>query len=56
MRNALGLAVAGFLAACAVEDPPSVSPEMVEAAVEQAQLESERAIAPAPKRTSEASR
>jgi hypothetical protein len=56
MRNALGLAVAGFLAACSVEDPPSVSPETVEAAVEHAQLESERATASAPERTSETSR
>lgn len=56
MRNALGLAVAGLLAACAMEEPPSVSPETVEAAVEHAQLESERATVPAPKRGSETSR
>lgn len=56
MRNAFALAVVGFLAACAGEDTPSVSPETVEAAVEHAQLESERAVAPAPKRASGASR
>lgn len=56
MRNALGLAVAGLLAACGVEQPPSVSPETVEAAVDQAQLESERAAAPASERASKASR
>jgi hypothetical protein len=36
------MAVAGLLAACAAEDPPQVSPETVEAAVEHAQLEMER--------------
>lgn len=56
MRNALGFALSGFLAACAVEEPPSVSPETVEAAVEHAQLELERATAPAPKSASETSR
>lgn len=56
MRNALGLAVAGFLAACAAEEPPSVSPETVEAAVEHAHLELERATGSEPKRASESSR
>lgn len=54
MRNAIGLAFAGLLAACGVEQPPSVSAETVEAAVEHAQLESERATAPAQKRASKA--
>lgn len=56
MRNALGLAVAGFLAACAAEKPPGVSPETIEAAVEHAHLELERATVRAPKRASESSR
>lgn len=56
MRNALGLAAVAFLAACAVEEPPGVSPETVEAAVEHAHLELERATGPEPKRTSKTSR
>lgn len=56
MRNAFGLAVAGFLAACAAEEPPGVSRETVEAAVEHAHMELERATAPASKRASETSR
>lgn len=56
MRSAFGLAAAGLLAACAVEEPRSVSPETVEAAVEHAQLELERATAPAAKRASETPR
>lgn len=55
MREAVALAVAGFLAACAAEDPPKVSPEVVEAAVEHAHLELERATRPAPDRGSQAS-
>lgn len=45
MRNALGLAAAGFLAACAVEEPPRVSAETIEAAVEHAHLQAERVTA-----------
>ena len=56
MRNAIASAVAGMLAACAVEEPPRVSAETVEAAVEHAHLELERATAPSPKRASETSR
>lgn len=47
MRNALILFVAALLAACAAELPPQVDPEAVEAAVEHAHLELERATAPA---------
>ncbi|HEX8125209.1 MAG TPA: hypothetical protein VF548_06470 [Allosphingosinicella sp.] len=53
MRNALALGVAGLLAACASEKPPEVSAEAVEAAVEHAHLELERATAPTPARASE---
>jgi hypothetical protein len=56
MRNALGLAAALLAAACAAEEPPRVSPETVEAAVEHAQLELERAPAPAPERSTRPSR
>lgn len=52
MRNALAIAFAGLLAACAAENPPKVSPEAVEAAVEHARLEMERA-APGAKPASE---
>jgi hypothetical protein len=53
MRLLIGLAAAGFLAACAAEEPPSVSAETIEAAVEHAQLERERAAAPEPKQAEE---
>jgi len=56
MRHAFGLAVAGLLAACAAETPPHVSSETVEAAVEHARLESERATGKTPAPASETSR
>lgn len=56
MRAALAMAVAGLLAACTAEDPPQVSPETVEAAVDHAQLEMERAVGPVGKPVRETSR
>ena len=53
MRFLIGLAGSGLLAACAAEEPPSVSAETIEAAVEHAQLERERAAAPEPKQAEE---
>jgi hypothetical protein len=53
MRNLIILAAVGSLAACAAEEPPSVSAETIEAAVDHAQLQGQSASAPAPKRAEE---
>jgi len=56
MRNASGLAVVGFLSACAAEEPPHVSRETIQAAIDHAHLQLERATAPPPEAGSESSR
>ena len=50
MRNVVGLSVVGLLTACVAEEAPTASPEAVEAAVERAHHEQERATAKVPDR------
>lgn len=56
MRKALLILLGASLAACASEVPPQVDAEAVEAAVEHARLEMERATAPSANAASEKAR